>query len=340
MRIGIVGPGAIGGYLALQTSQEASVVVLDKVRDEPRPPPEGAVDVRGRQITAGELTMTSAPEDLATCDLVAVATKSGATAAVARTLAGVVGPDTPVVSMQNGLRNVTRLQAELGARAVGGVVGFNVFRDGPRRLTQATEGALYVGRPPSSMRAAVEAWVGALRRAGETVLLEANVEEVRAGKLLLNLNNGVCAATGMGIVASIEDGDARWCFATAMREGLRVMKAAGVTPGRATVLPPQWLPLVLRLPDVVIRHFGGSLVSMSRDARSSTLQDLDRGATTEIDEINGAIVWLAERAGVPCPVNRRITEVVHDHERAEGTPAFLSPQALRGELERAITRAA
>ena len=62
------------------------------------------------------------------------------------------------------------------------------------------------------------------------------------------------------------------------------------------------------------------------------MQDPDRGGPTGIDGLNGAIVWLAQAAGVKAPVNALITELVHEHERADGPPRFLSPPALRARI--------
>jgi len=336
MQVGIVGMGAIGGFIGVKLSTVTSVVGLDRVRPTPRPPTEEVTDVHGRSFLRGDLTVTTDPAGLAACEAVLVATKSSATSEVATQLAGVLPDDVPVVSMQNGLRNAGRLREHLGSRGLGGVVGYNVFRDGPQRLVQATEGKLFAGMTEGVAGARLRRLAAVLRRADERLNLEPDIDAVLAGKLLLNLNNGICAVTGFPIVASIKHRDARWCFAQAMHEGIRVMKAAGVSPKRATILPSPWIARLLALPDWLVLRVARSLVELSPEARSSTLQDLDRGSLTEIDELNGAIVWLAERAGVRAPVNGLVTELVHEHERAEGQPDFVSPEALRARVERCL----
>jgi len=333
MKVGIVGMGAIGGFLGVKLSTVTSVLVLDKERPTPRPPITEVVDVHGRRFPRGDLEVTTTPADLATCDAVLVATKSSATSDVAASLAKVLAPEVPVLSMQNGLRNAGRLREHLGARGLGGVVSYNVFREGDQRLVQATEGDLYAGTTEGIPGTRLRKLAAVFREADERLHLEPDIDAVLAGKLLLNLNNGICAVTGLPIVASIKHRDARWCFAQAMHEGVRVMKEAGVKPKRATILPSPWIANLLALPDWLVLRVARSLVELSPEARSSTLQDLDRGAPTEIDELNGAIVWLADEAGTTAPVNRLITDVVHEHEQAEGTPGYLGPESLRARVE-------
>ncbi len=332
MKVGIVGVGAIGGFIGVKLSAVTPVIMLDKVRSEERPLIDEVTDVHGRSYARGELDVVTDVAALARCEVVLVATKSSATSSVAAQLAQVLPPEVPVVSMQNGLRNAGRLRTHLGARGLGGVVGYNVFRDGPRRLVQATEGELYAGTTDGIPGARLRRLAALFRRADERMHLVKDIDAVLAGKLLLNLNNGICAATGLPIVTSIKHRDSRWCFAQAMHEGIRVMKAAGVKSKRATILPSPWIARLLALPDWLVLRVARSLVELSSEARSSTLQDLDRGVPTEIDELNGAIVWLAEKAGVEAPVNQLITEIVHEHERASGAPTFLSPEALRSRV--------
>src|SRR5690606_32298102 len=130
---------------------------------------------------------------------------------------------------------------------------------------------------------------------GERLELRRDIEAVMAGKLLLNLNNGICAATGLGVADSLADADARWCFSRCIREALSVMRRAGITPARVAPLPASWIAWALLLPDALVMPIARRMVGVLPSARSSTLQDLDRGRPTEIDELNGTVVWLAER---------------------------------------------
>lgn len=334
MRIGVVGAGAIGRFVAVRLAATGAEVVLVSPHV---PPPEAlaAVEIGGRHVDPGPtLSCSRDPAALAGVDVCLVAVKSAATETVADSLAEVLDAQTPVVSLQNGLRNVERLRARLGDRAVAGMVSYNVFLDGDV-AHQASRGHIAAGMVGDVGGHRLRQLRACFRRAGEIFLLQRNIDAVLAGKLLLNLNNGICAATGLSISESLRSRDARWCFGACLREGVRVMRAAGLRPARVAVLPPRLIAAVMGLPDEIVLRVARAIVDVDPRARSSTLQDLDRGRPTEIDELNGAIVWLADRAGGAAPLNAAVAAIVHDHEAeaiAGRAPRYLSAAALRARL--------
>ncbi|HEY8430410.1 MAG TPA: 2-dehydropantoate 2-reductase [Sandaracinaceae bacterium] len=334
MRVGVYGAGAIGAYVGAKLAAAGARVVLVAREELVRHASELELrDVRGASWRRrGEIAVTGDAGALRDADLCLVTVKSRDTAAAASVLAGVLGPGCAVISLQNGLGNARTLRDALGPREVaGGVVGFNVHRAGPARFVQATSGAIFVG--PTSRSGEL---VRALRAAGEDAEVRADIEDVMAGKLLLNLNNGVCAATGLGIAASLRDRDARWVFSRCIEEGLRALRAAGLRPARVAPLGPRTIARLMALPDAVVHRLARVLIRVGEDARSSTLQDLERGRPTEIDELNGAIVELAERAGLAAPANRAVTDAVCELERAAVRGEALvhvSPRELRRRVE-------
>ncbi|MBC8071592.1 MAG: 2-dehydropantoate 2-reductase, partial [Deltaproteobacteria bacterium] len=181
----------------------------------------------------------------------------------------------------------------------------------------------------------LRALADALVRAGDVCHLRDDVDDVLAGKLLLNLNNGVCAVTGMTIAESLRSRVTRSCFAILMREGLTVMREAGLHPARVLALPPSWIARLLTLPDAIVLRVAKSLANVDPRAKSSTLQDLEAGKPTEIDELSGEIVRLAERAGVPAPANRVMVELVHELERAQRPLQYVAPERLRIRIDAA-----
>lgn len=337
MRIGIHGAGAIGGYVGVKLSSAGLPVVMIARKSLVDAADElECTDVRGRVARpARDLEVTEDVRALRAVDLCLVSVKCVDTEAAARALDGVLPAGCAVVSLQNGLGSAATLRDVLGRgrEVAGGVVGFNVYREGAGRFRQATSGAILVGRTARSGELA-----RALESVGERAEVRDDIEDVMAGKLLLNLNNGVCAATGLGIAASLRDRDARWVFARCIDEGLRVLAAAGLRPARVAPLGPRAIARLMSLPDAVVHRMARLLIRVDEQARSSTLQDLERGHRTEIDELNGAIARLAERTGRPAPANRVVTERVRELERAAaaGEPLrHVSARALREAVERA-----
>ena len=129
MHVGVVGAGAIGGYLAAELSAAGAMVTLLR-RAGTSAPAERPVAVRadGRVFEPeGSMVVTSDPAALHAVDVCLVAVKSRDTAEVAAALHAALPPGAAVLTLQNGLRSAELLRARLGDRVVAGVVTYNVF---------------------------------------------------------------------------------------------------------------------------------------------------------------------------------------------------------------------
>jgi 2-dehydropantoate 2-reductase len=333
MRIGVFGAGAVGGYLGVSLSAAGAPVTLIGRPNSALKRPQHALRVDGTELQPRDsLQMSGDPSDLDDVALCLVTVKARDTSSAATTLARVLPPDAIVVSFQNGLRNAACLRDQLGDRVVSGVISYNVFTKADGSRQQATSGELWAGLPQGVAGQRMRRLRSLFARSGERLELRTDIERIVAGKLLLNLNNGICAAAGLGIADAIRSADARWCFAHCMREAAQHMRANGIAPARVAALPPRLLVRALLLPSVLIRPLLPLMIRVDDAARSSTLQDLDRGRSTEIDELNGAIVWLADKSGGHAPLNDLIVELVHQHEQraiAGQQPHYLSARELR-----------
>ncbi|MCB9595441.1 MAG: 2-dehydropantoate 2-reductase [Sandaracinaceae bacterium] len=335
MQIGIFGAGAIGCFLGTRLSAAGEsvrllarpdvVAVADQLE---------AVDHAGATARAKGLVASDDPEVLRGVEVCLVTVKSQDTPAAIEALRPRLGPDALVVSFQNGLANAKRLDAGLEGPAVQGIVTYNVYRDGPARTRQATMGKLVIGaeaRAPKAFGRVVDA----LRRAGERVDVTEHIEGEVAGKLLINLNNGVCAATGLPITAALRDRDARTVFAACIAEGVRAFRAEGVRPRSPYAIPIPAIARLLALPNAIVLRVAKGLVAAHPTAKSSTLQDLERGRKTEIADLNGAIVELARAHGLPCPANTAVVDTIREHEAAIDrgeAPRFVDPVTLRARV--------
>ena len=150
---------------------------------------------------------------------------------------------------------------------------------------------------------------------------------VQWGKLLLNLNNAINGLSGLPLREELSQRAYRQCLALAQSEALRVMKAAGIRPARLTPLPPHWVPYLLALPDRLFLLIAGKMLSVDPSARSSMIDALDAGRTTDVDWLNGEIVRLAARVGLAAPVNARLVELIHAAERG-GRRRWSGPDLL------------
>ena len=83
-------------------------------------------------------------------------------------------------------------------------------------------------------------------------------------------------------------------------------------------------------PDAVFRVLARPMLRVDPTARSSMWDDLARGRATEVDELNGEVVRLADAVGTAAPLNRAIVAQVHAAE-GHGSPQ-LSAAALAAAL--------
>ncbi len=336
LRVGVLGRGAVGGLLGLRLSSiGVPVVVVGR-----RPLPAGRqLEARLRDGTRlGPVSSQGeGPEALADVDVCLVAVKSRDTEAAAHALAEVLRDDAVVVSLQNGLRNPELLRAHLRGPVSQGVVGFNVVRDAAWVLLEASPGPVWLEDLGGEAGARLRRLRDQLTAAGQPVELREDIRPVADAKLLVNLNNAVGAVTRLGISDALRSRDARRCFARCVREGLR----AGLRPGRVFGVPAGLLGWLLALPDPLVLPFARRLASMDPAARSSMLQDLDRGRPTEVDDLNGEVVRRCAAHGRSAPGNALLVELVHGIEElacAGRAWEALTPLALRRQMDARVRR--
>ena len=233
---------------------------------------------------------TSDPLDCRGARLALVLVKSWQTKRTAEMLAECLAPEGVALTLQNGLGNLENLQQVLGAeRAALGVTTTGATLLGPGFVRAGGSGPTYVARHPR-----LDLYLPLLRQAGFAVQVEDDVESLLWGKLAVNAGiNPLTALLRVVNGALVEDEHAGALMGEAARETAAVAAALGV---RLPYLDP-----------------AGQAVEVARRTtsnRSSMLQDILRGAPTEVDAINGAVTRSGERLGVATPVNRTLWRLV------------------------------
>jgi 2-dehydropantoate 2-reductase len=331
LRVGIFGAGAIGGYLGIRLSAAGvPVTLVGRQSLHDAWPHLKAFDLQGNSFRPSKsLTVSTNPADLADCGVCLVTVKSGDTAEAAVAISPYLRSNVPVISLQNGLRNVAVLRSKLQQPVLPGMVTFNVLHERAEIFRKATSGPIYVGGGPTSL----QPFLDLTAKTDEPITIHPQIEAIQAAKLLLNLNNGLCAITGLSIAETLAHRDLRRSFALCLNEGLEVMSRAGLTVGKIGPLSPGLVAKALTTPDWVFRKLAGSMMEIDPAARSSTLQDLDRGRKTEIDYLNGEIVRLATEVGMKAPANAFVVDTVHSLERAGRPLPFLRPEDVWSKLQ-------
>jgi 2-dehydropantoate 2-reductase len=234
--------------------------------------------------------VASSPAECGEVKTALVLVKSWQTPRAAQQLAECLAADGLALTLQNGLGNREVLAQGLGDERVAlGVttVGANLL--GPGKVRPAGEGAIHLQEHPR-----LEGLAGALRRAGFAVETAPDPESLLWGKLVINAGiNPLTALLKVPNGALLDRPEARSLLAALVQETAAVARARGVR---------------LTYPDPLAAV--ESIAQRTAANRSSMLQDIQRGAPTEIDAICGAVVRAGEAAGIPTPVNWTVMQLI------------------------------
>jgi 2-dehydropantoate 2-reductase len=326
--IGVAGAGSIGcfvGGMLAAGGRRVALLARPRVIQEIEAGGLRLTSFEGldRNIASNQLTLSEDPKVFADAAVVLVTVKSTDTSEIAEAIARHAPADAVVVSLQNGVGNVSVLRERLpGRRVLAGMVPFNVVAPGQGRYHRATSGDIVIEQDDAGT--AKQLTVPGLR-----MRPTGNIAGVQWGKLLLNLNNALNALADLPLRQQLAQRAWRRLFADQMAEGLAAIKAEGIKPVSSTPIPAGWMPALLRLPDAVFALLLGGSMKIDPEARSSMWEDLQRGRATEIDYLQGVITAIADRHGLKVPLSRRIVTLIKNAEAVgKGSPR-LTPEQIR-----------
>ncbi|AQR61289.1 2-dehydropantoate 2-reductase [Brevundimonas sp. LM2] len=280
MRLAVIGPGAIGGTVAAWLSRSPRVAEvtlcartpLDRLVVET---PDGSV------IEARPRVVTDPVQITAPVDWVLIATKAYDVVGTGAWLAPLVGPETRVAVLQNGVEHVERFNPYLPAdRILPVVIDVPAERSAPGRIRHRRDGTIVV-----PVGAAGEAFVALF---ADSVIVASTTEDfttVAWTKLALNCAGAVNALTGRpgGVVRAAGIGA---LMRGMVRECVLVGRAVGADLGD-------------HLPDWVVERAETS----PPDSVNSLLADRLAGRPMEWDARNGVIARLGKAHGIATPLN-------------------------------------
>ena len=320
--------GAIGCYLAGALAENNFDVTIDsseRTRD--------AIVKEGLTITGGAGSpfewknpkFLSVTETNETYDVIFIASKSSRALDDFERLRSRLAPNGVIVFLQNGIRFFSReAKASLSDEQTSteAMVTSNVVRPTLSTFHKSSDGPVTIG-------CFDHPWIAQLvgNWQGQSLSLEAtsNIEAVKAGKLLMNLNNPINALSNLPLKVQLSERKTRMVLAKCIDEALAVYAKAGISCKSPITIPARFLPWVLRLPNALFLRVAKQTVNVDESARSSMWQDISQGRPTEIDDINGIIVSLGTTYKVPTRVNTRIVSAIKELENEQ---VFLSIDEL------------
>ncbi len=228
------------------------------------------------------------------------------------------GNDKAVIfSFQNGVGNSQKIKQILNTQTVLPVmVPFNVVYQSGGHFHCGTEGSLYCQQDPAAL-----ALQKLAKNAQLNFELKDNMTSILWGKLLLNLNNPINALSDLPLKQQLETTGFRRIYKKSLQEGLAVLKAANITPGKVAAVPIYLIPFVLSLPDFMFKRVAQKMLAMDPKARSSMWEDLQNNRPVEVDYINGEIVKLGKKFNISTSLNERLIELVKKaQDKGHGSP--------------------
>ena len=224
------------------------------------------------------------PADCRGAKLALVLVKSWQTEHVATQLANCLAEDGLVLTLQNGIGNREQLAGILGLPRVAlGVTTTGATLLGPGLVRAGGEGVISVEAHPR-----LEPLKAALTEAGFNIQIVNDTDALVWGKLVIN-----AAINPLTALLRVPNGELLYRPAAHKLMSLLAQEAAEVATAQGIHLP---FEDAVRAAEEVARKTASN--------HSSMLQDVHRGALTEIDAICGAITKTGEKFGVSTPVNR------------------------------------
>ena len=289
MKIAIYGAGSIGGYFGARLAQGGADVHLIARGEHLR-----ALEERGLRVTspAGDVELklpaTENPAEIGPCDAVLFCVKSTDTETSAPGLAPLLGSETAVVSLQNGVTNEERLASLIDpGHVVGGVAYIMATIAEPGRVQHFGKTAKIVfGELDGRRSARLEALLAAAREAGVDAELSEAIQTPLWTKMAF-----ICALAGMTATVRLPVGELRKSPAATEMFGRIASEVVAVAAARGIALPADTLDRV----EEGFRRLPGEWYS-------SLYYDLTQEKPLELDALHGTVVRLAREHDVATPM--------------------------------------
>lgn len=328
MRVAVLGVGAIGGAVAGYLSGAGhDVTGFDEWPDHVSAIERDGLRVSGARGERSFRFRAAAWSELGTLavepDLVFVCVKTYDTARAADALDPVLGAATTVVSTQNGI-NEDLLAERLGReRVVGAVTEVGGYMEGPGAIVESrADGGFVIGELDGSETSRIAEVQAALSACAPTTVTR-TIRSALWSKLTWNcMMNPLTAATGLGQGEIWTSAELSELAVQVGREAAAVARADG-----ADLEPLPFLGVDLpALVDADAERAGEAkacIVGLYRpqSGKSTSMrEDVKHRRRTEIDALNGHVVSVGRRHGVPVELNAALVGVMHAIERGEAQP--------------------
>lgn len=327
MRVAIYGAGSLGtilGAYITRAGEKIELINRNKAHVE-------ALQTAGAQVVGTvqftqQVTAYTPAEMSGEYDIIFLMTKQQHNAEVVAMLKNYLAADSVLVTFQNGLPEVEIAEVLGQERVLGCTVawGATMQSAGVCELTSSPDALSFSLGSISTNRSKHFAKVKQLLESMGEVDVEDNFIGTRWSKLLINASfSGMSAVLGCTFGEAAKPLASRRIVQALIKECIDVCNAGGIR-----IEPVQGKDIVklLDYSNPVKKAFSSFIIPIAirkhAKLKASMLQDIEKGKTTEVDAINGAVSAYGRRVGCPTPMNDRVVEIIHRIERGELKPSF------------------
>jgi 2-dehydropantoate 2-reductase len=291
MRIAIMGTGSLGGYyggMLARAGEDVTFLARGKQLE--------AIRANGLTVKAPGIedfnipvNITHDPGRIGMQDFILFCVKTYDTGEAAELIRPVVGPNTLIASIQNGVDSCERLEGLLGTgHLVTCVTYLQSVIEEPGVINVRNEGIVSLGELDGDTNKPLEHVIHVFRKAGIDVEIRSDIQQKLWEKFVALCGIGcVEVLTRLPLGPMIACPESRDMNRMALQEGVEVARAAGIP------IPDHFVANIL---DFVTHEIPPT-------HRPSMYHDLMAGRRIEIDALNGTMARLGRQYGIDTPIN-------------------------------------
>jgi 2-dehydropantoate 2-reductase len=312
LRIAIMGSGGVGGYFGARLQKGgADVAFIARGAHLAAMRANGlTIESAHDPIRLPKVNATDDPGEIGTVDIVLFAVKLWDTESAARSLKPIVGPDTGIISLQNGVQKDDVLRQIFGADAVMGGAAYmatTIGRPGVIVQTGSFQRMVF-GEYDGRRSARAQALLDAALAGGIDAEISDDIRRALWEKYVFLVAISGATTSMRAPLGPIRDNPrTRQFLLDLLREAVAVGRAQGVA-----------------LPEDFVEQRISFIDGLPADMSASMAHDLQRGQRLEVQWLSGGVAEMGAALGVPTPANRAVYDILilhADGRRSDGAPA-------------------
>jgi len=293
MKIAVMGAGGMGGWFGAKLVAAGNEVVFIARGAHLEALRSNGLTVSGAEsLHLINIVATDRPADIGPVDAVLFCVKLYDTESAAKAMVPLLGPNTCVVTVQNGVESADRIGRVIGdGRTLAGAAYFpaNIAAPGEIAYVGRIAGKPHIafGEPRAGPSERAHRFADICRAAGIDADVCDDTDSMIWEKFCLVSGTSAATALTRQTVGSVRsDPDTRWMLQEAIGEAARVGRKLGIA-----------------LPDDVESRTLAFIDNNPPNGKSSQLIDLERGRRLELEGLSGAVIRLGRQTGIPTPVH-------------------------------------